>query len=313
MTAWRAGCTRRELMAFLAGGAASAGLPGCVLGSGEGRRGPVRFGVIADVQYADRDRKGTRYYRESPRKLAACVDALNREDLAFVIHLGDFIDRGFESFDRLLPLFHRLRAPGRFVLGNHDFDVEAKKIKDVSARLGMEERYYDFVIGGWRFVVLDGNDVSLHANPEGSAKQSQALALLEEMKARGDENAQPWNGALGAAQTAWLRGRLDKATARGERVVLFCHFPVFPVDRHNLWKDREIVALLEEYRCVAAWINGHNHAGSYALKNGIHYLTVEGMVETPDTTAWATVTAGSSRLSVNGRGREEDRILELVR
>ncbi len=313
MTARREGSTRREFVFYLAGGALSAGLSGCALGSWAGRRDPVRFGVVADVQYADQDRKGTRCYRESSRKLAACVDALNREDLAFVIHLGDFIDRGFESFDKLLPVFDRLRAPGHFALGNHDFDVESGKKQDVPARLGMEERYFDFVVGAWRFVVLDGNDVSLYANPAGSGKERQARAILDAMKARGDRNAKPWNGALGAEQTAWLRGRLDKATARDERVVLFCHFPVFPVNEHNLWKDREVVALLEEYGCVAAWINGHNHAGAYARKRGIHYLTLKGMVETPDTTAWATVSAGLSHLFVNGRGREEDRILELSR
>ncbi len=67
-----------------------------------------------------------------------------------------------------------------------------------------------------------------------------------------------------------------------------------PAAAHNLWNDTELIGVLESHTCVVAYINGHNHAGGYGLKNGIHYLTVPGMVETPDTTAYAVFQVGAA-------------------
>ncbi|MGE9293065.1 MAG: LamG-like jellyroll fold domain-containing protein [Puniceicoccales bacterium] len=60
---------------------------------------------------------------------------------------------------------------------------------------------------------------------------------------------------------------------------------------------------------MRAWINGHNHAGDYAEFEGIHCLTMHGMVETADTTAYAEVEIWSNRLEILGEGREPDRSL----
>ncbi len=80
-------------------------------------------------------------------------------------------------------------------------------------------------------------------------------------------------------------------------------------------KDRkayeDIVARLENHPSAAAYFCGHNHAGAYAAKNGIHYLTFQGMVETGDTNAGAVVTLTRERIEIDGFGREPDRILEL--
>ena len=82
---------------------------------------PLRFGVMADVQYADRDTVGSRHFRQSLALLEQCVADLNGRDLAFTIQLGDIIDRGEESLDRVLAVFERLEMPRYHVLGNHDF------------------------------------------------------------------------------------------------------------------------------------------------------------------------------------------------
>jgi len=56
---------------------------------------------------------------------------------------------------------------------------------------------------------------------------------------------------------------------------------------------------------------GHDHRGGYAVKNGIHYLTVHGMVETEDSTSYAVVHVDGERLEIDGRGRQPDQVLEL--
>ena len=47
------------------------------------------------------------------------------------------------------------------------------------------------------------------------------------------------------------------------------------------------------------------------MKNGIHYLTVRGMVETEDTNAYAVVHVSDDRIEIDGRGRQPDQVLVL--
>ncbi len=260
------------------------------------------FGAIADCQYCNTDDGGTRKYRLSVKKLQSCVDHLNTLELAFVTHLGDFIDKDFESFDTVGPIFAQLKAPRYHVLGNHDFSVADDRKHDVVAKLGMAAKYYDFQVKGWRYVVLDGNDISFHAHPTNSTEHMKSVAYYEQKKI----TAPKWNGAVGPGQILWLRGVLEKASRQKEKVILFCHFPVYPANNHNLWNAEEIISVLEEYPCVKAYINGHNHHGNYGIKNGIHYLTLKGMVDT-EQTSYAVVSTTENNIHVAGYGREADR------
>jgi len=265
---------------------------------------------MSDAQYCDRDPAGSRFYGESKEKLAAAVEDLNAQGLAFTIHLGDFIDAHDACLDALLPVYERLSMPHFHALGNHDFDVSAETKSAVPEKLGLKERYYSFVLAGRRFVVLDGGDVSLYARAAGSEERALAEAMLAELKAAGAAQAQGWNGAVGAEQLAWLKRTLSEAYEADEQVIVFCHFPVYPPGAHNLWNDSAVIEALESGGSVVAYINGHNHAGAHAVKNGIHYLTVHGMVETADTTAYAVVHVDATHLEGDGRGRQPDQVLE---
>ena len=92
--------------------------------------------------------------------------------------------------------------------------------------------------------------------------------------------------------------------------MLFCHFPVYPADPHNLWNAKEVMKLLEEFSCVKAYVNGHNHKGKYGIKKGIHYLTCKGMVET-DQSAFSIFRVQDNQIDVLGYGRETDRLLKI--
>lgn len=278
---------------------------------GRGEAPIFSFGVVADVQYCDSNPAGSRYYRSSLAKLEECAQKFNSSNLAFVVQLGDFIDRDFASFDKVLPIFQKLKCPKYPVLGNHEFSVGPEKREAVLEKLAMEKGYYDFAVQNWRFVVLDGNDISLYANPEGSRSYRDAAARIQELKESGAPNAQEWNGGLGAGQMAWLKDTLDKGLRAGERIILFCHFPVFPPNAHNLLNDGEVVELLESSHCVTAFLSGHNHHGSYGRRKGIHFLSLCGMVETPDQNAFAVVEVHPDRLEVTGFGREPSRTLHF--
>ena len=282
------------------------------------------IGLVADVQYAHAPSSGTRHYRQSLSKLEECVHKLNGKAVAFTIQLGDFIDRDWASFDRVLAIYNRLQMPHYHVLGNHDFQVEKEDKRRVFKKLGLEQGYYDFTHRSWRVVVLDGNDVGFVANTkdarryteEGAAidpaRYREAAAWVESLKRQNLPNAHPYNGAIGRVQLAWLNWTLAKATQAGERVIVCCHFPVVPTPfALNLWNDLEVIQTLETHDCVAAYLCGHHHEGNYAFRNGIHYLTLPGMVETADTNAYGLLEVYPDRLQLNGYGRVPSRIMRL--
>ncbi len=266
------------------------------------------FGLIADCQYCNVIGEGQRKYSQSDEKLQACVEHFNTMDLSWVIHLGDFIDKDWESFDVVEPIYRQLTMPGYHVLGNHDFLVADSLKGFVPKRLGLPSSYYHFVTKGWRFIILDGNDISFHAYP----KESQAYKAAESYYADNQMTSAIWNGAIGMQQMIWLEETFQMAKEKDEQVILFCHFPVFPDNPHNLWNATEVINLIEKYPHVKAYINGHNHDGNYAQKNGVHYLTMKGMVDTEES-SYGILSIEEDRLILTGIGREEDRVLEITK
>jgi len=238
------------------------------------------FGIVADVQYADRDNSGTRYYRSSPSKLANAVNAFNQQKVDFVLSLGDFINDGFHHFDTLNVITDKLIMPLYHVLGNHDFLIYPQGKKDLLSVLNLKQPYYSFVKSKWRFIILDGNDISLYAHTEGSEKHEQASEMLKTLREKKAPNARDWNGGLGEKQLAWLNNELIAAQRRKEKVIVACHFPLYPDHASELlWNAAEVRALIESYPNVVAYLNGHVHKRQYFHENGVHYISFRGMVE----------------------------------
>jgi 3',5'-cyclic AMP phosphodiesterase CpdA len=272
-----------------------------------------RFGVVADPQYADLAPNVAlnRYFRISLARLAEAITEFNGADLAFVVTLGDVIDGIWESFDAILPIYEQLKHPRYFLLGNHDFAVGPDRLASVFARVGMRDPYYDFAVAGHRFVMLDGNEVSLFAPPENDPRRALAEKRLEALRSEGAINAQPWNASLGDVQFLWLRAVLKKAQTAGERVIVMGHYPIYPPNEHNMWDDQRIVDLLAEHDNAVAYLCGHNHAGNFGTHGNTHFINFKGMVDTPDQNTFAIVSVYPDRLEIEGFGREENRILSI--
>ncbi len=271
-----------------------------------GKRNNFSFGVIADCQYCNVVSTGVRKYSISDHKLEECVKNLNKMDLSYTIHLGDFIDKDWSSFDTVVPIFDLLQMPKYHVLGNHDYSVEDEKKPFVVQRLNMPSEYYDFKVYGWRFIVLNGNDISFHSYPKDSEEYQFAASYYEENQI----SSPKWNGAIGKTQLLWLKEKLEQATKSDENVILYCHFPVFPEDIHNLWNAEEVINTIEAYPCVKAYMNGHNHSGNYGIKNSVHYVTFKGMVDT-EQTSYGVVKVSREQLQIIGFGREGNRTLTI--
>jgi predicted MPP superfamily phosphohydrolase len=264
------------------------------------------FGVIADCQYSNREDHRNRKYSLSRNKLNEAVKHFNEMDLEFVVQLGDLIDKDFISYDTVLPILKQLKMQCFHVLGNHDFSVSNNLINSVMEKLNLRSRYYDFTVKDYRFIILDGNDISFYAYPKESVSYRDAVFYYQQH----DIDSPKWNGAIGKKQLIWLRSVLDKANNTNEKVILLCHFPVCPENEHNLWNASEIIELIESYPCVKVYMSGHNHQGNYEFKKGIHYLTFKGMVET-EQTSYSKIQVYADSIFVSGFGREEDRNLRF--
>ncbi|MBN1908101.1 MAG: metallophosphoesterase [Pirellulales bacterium] len=247
------------------------------------------FGLFADVQYGDKPDRGARRYGTSLERLKQCVAELNRHDLDFVIQLGDVIDgndsieKTRQDLDRVLAEFARLDARLYHVVGNHCLTAGRNVLQK---KLELAKPYYDFVpqgASGWRIVVLDGNIAGY--------------------------------GVLGKDQTQWLRVTLAKATRNGERVIVFNHFPLLKkaAPQHRMKKVEPLRTIINESGCVVAYLAGHQHSGGYTNDEGIHHVTVQGMVEAPKRNAYAIVDVFEDRITIRGFGKVPNRSLSIKR
>ena len=273
----------------------------------------VSFGLITDVQYADAEPQGERHFRASLPKLQAAVADLAREQLAFTLHPGDLIERDFASFAAVLPVFDGLGHPVRQVLGNHDFAVADAEKARVVPTLGMPSGYYQFDSCGVRFLILDTNEVSTYRHPAGSTAADAGMEAMQALAAAGQVNAKPWNGGISPTQLEWLDRQLGTADAARQPVIVCGHHPLLPEEGHHTWNHREIIAVLKRHPAVRAYFCGHQHAGAQVISDGVPYITFKSLLHEPDVTAYCVVRLFADRLVIEGRGREESRVIQLSR
>jgi manganese-dependent ADP-ribose/CDP-alcohol diphosphatase len=275
-----------------------------------------QFGLLADVQYADKDDSGSRRYRTAVERLAQCVDEMNAQPIEFAVQLGDIIDGAatpegsLADLERVMTELERLDVPVHHVLGNHCLEVPREELLP---RLAVSLPYRSFARDGWRFLILDSLDVSISGWPVGHARHTQAGNWLATHSGDEHPNARPWNGALGPEQVAWLAAQLEQAAASGEHVVVFSHLPTSGDGADPgaiLWNHAEVSALLEASGVVVAFFAGHHHPGGYAQVNGIHHVTLQAMCDSNEgANAYAYVDVWPERLELRGIGDVPSRTL----
>jgi manganese-dependent ADP-ribose/CDP-alcohol diphosphatase len=269
-----------------------------------------KIGVIADCQYCNCEVKWDRYYKKAPQRLKEAVATLNKDSLSYTIHLGDFIDKQIWSLDSLLPTWNSLKSKSYHVLGNHDFDVGQVNKEKILKKLNLKNRYYSFIQNEWRFIVLDGNDLSFYGTTT-KEKELQTDSLFNILKNKNLPYLKKWNGGLSNKQINWVKSELEASKRENQKVGFYCHFPIYPVDQHNIWNRDQFIALIKPYKNVKLFFNGHNHAGAYEFVDNVHYLTFKGMVDTENTSAFAKVKFDKDTIFVEGFEREPSRKLVI--
>lgn len=269
---------------------------------------PFKIGVIADCQYCNCEVKWGRHYKKAPQRLKEAVYTLNQDSLSYTIHLGDFIDQKMSSLDSVLPTWNSLKSTKYHVLGNHDFDVGQTNKEKIIKKLNLKNRYYSFIENDWRFIVLDGNDLSFYGTTS-KEKEQQTDSIFNLLKEKELPYLKKWNGALSNKQLAWVKTELEKSVKENQKVGFYCHFPIYPVDNDNLWNREQFLALIKSYKNVKLFFNGHNHNGAYKFVDNVHYVTFKGMVDTENTSAFAKVKFDKDTIFIEGFEREISRKL----
>ena len=235
-------------------------------------RQQVRFGLVTDLHYAERENAGKRFYSQSRDKLRDAVETFNNQKVDFLIELGDLKDQGVTPdkeqtiafLDKIEQIFSSFNGPVYHVLGNHDMDSISKSdfLKHTrNAGDANGKNYYSFTRGGVRFIVLDAN-----YNEDGSDYDSGNF---------------DWTYAMiPDKEKEWLKSELDKDNLP---VIVFIHQLLDSFSGISklvcVKNAEEIVGILEKSNRVLAVFQGHHHDGNYSFRNGIHYFTMKAMVE----------------------------------
>ena len=266
------------------------------------------FGIITDVHHCDYLPEGTRFYNKSLSKLRYALNTMKEDSVDFLLNLGDIIDRDFSSYEQVLKLIDSSGLKTYHCLGNHDYSVEPRYKRRIPLPMPDKNGYYSFIQEGFRFIVLNGNELSTYSSLSKAAIKK-AEEYIEVLKSEGLINAIDWNGGISMKQLEWLNSQLGEATAGNENVFIFCHFPTYPDNIHNLLNYNDVNAIIGNYHNIITWFSGHNHMGNYGNFNMTHFVTLKGMVETENSNAWSVVEVYRNKIWIKGSGRERSQIL----
>lgn len=257
--------TRRDFLKVSAGAATAFILPD--FSRPVDRELLARIGIVTDSHYAQIDSRNNRYYRESLDKMRECIEFMNREEIDFIVELGDFVNGAeectLEYLHEIEEIFSKFRGARYHVLGNHDLDSLSKnQFQSVvrNFRISQEATWYSFNRNGLHVVVLDANFCA-----DGTDYDSGNFHWA-------DANITP-------EQLEWLTEDLSKTNLP---VIVFVH-QLLDEDEgsHYINNATEVRNVLEKFPNVLAVLQGHQHTGQYHRIGGIHYYTFIAMVEGP--------------------------------
>ncbi len=290
--------TRRQFLSGSIRTSAAVGMTGLALtrrsnAATEEKAKPFSFGLVTDVHYADIPTNGVRHYRDSRAKLRAAVKTFNRQKVGFVAELGDFCDAGAsknEDLDYLRSIrqiFEEFKGKRHYVLGNHCVTRLTKDEFLANCGATLKRSHYSFDNGPYHFVVLDAN-----------------FKRDESPYSAGNFH---WTDSwIPAWQQRWLAEDLKKAG--NKKSILFVHQNLHNETESTGVKNAPAVRrVLESAGNVLAVFQGHLHSGDYANINGIHYCTLQAMVEGPSSTnnAYAIVTIDGDQITLKPFGKQK--------
>ncbi|MDO4586939.1 MAG: metallophosphoesterase [Planctomycetia bacterium] len=303
----------------------------------------IKFGVLTDIQYADKDNRNNRDYRASLEKFLEASAVFSSEKASFILQLGDVIDEEWQNFSVMIDLWEKTTSiPFRHVLGNHDLLVDNALKEKVYSSLNLPKpAYSSFILNdstnpknNWRFIILDGNEIALYSAINSSEKEK-AEEIRKKFKLANGKLPEEWNGAVSQTQLDWLKDQLTEAEKESQYVAICSHFPLFfqinsYIDNDKLsnlpvvkdiglylfemgvstWNGRAILDILDQFSCVKVYFAGHLHEGGYGNRKNVHHLTFRGMVEASPN-AYSILELDRNNIVVHGYGTEPSAVYQI--
>lgn len=226
----------------------------------------VKFGVAADIHMT--------LTPDVVEKMQTFLDDCRKEDVDFIIQLGDFtwppsnqlrcLD--YSNGDKLISMFNGFEKPSFHVIGNHDCDDLINK--DELLKFWGEEHgpYYSFDMGGFHFVVLDCNFM----NCDGKLI-SKGRDYAEYVKETGREGDRRY---ISEEQLEWLKKDLETTPYPS---ILFSHQRLSP-ERTSIKNNAQLREIIDNApNKVLMSINGHEHVDELEKFGDIWYYNINCM------------------------------------
>ena len=270
------------------------------------------FGLVADVQAGDKpDGKHdgrTQFYRASFAKLGQAAAEWNARcggklwhftsaiggggaaNVKCVLSLGDAVDGNMDEATTAAELaavvahYRSLPCPTHHVLGNHCMKrIPRQRCLAMLGHSGLLGYRTVELSEGWRLLLLDTTDLSLHGGwAAGSPQDVEARAFFEEHD--GLTRVKPYNGGVGRVQLEWLRRELRRAEADAVRVIAASHHPLPAgacAETHRAWNGDVVADALTDSPAFALALSGHYHPGGFVRYRGRPFVTLEALLESP--------------------------------
>ncbi len=213
--------------------------------------------------------KGTEFVRNWDRGLIRAIAETNLLDPQpdFIVYGGDLAQLGKkEELDHGAEMMAKLKAPVKYVLGEHDFYLDMGAYWE---KLFGGKQYYSWDHKGVHFVVLN----SILTYDKWINKWPSAAERMNQMAGLDNPNGSPF--MIGDAQFAWLKQDLAKV-AKDTPVVVFSHSPLQKIYKGwNFWTEEaeDIQAVLNQFSNVNV-IYGHVHQIQYNRIGNINFHSV---------------------------------------
>ncbi len=268
----------------------------------------LTIGLIADIQYADKPSKGTRFYRESLSKLDHCVETLNTHKTNFNIVFGDLVDEGPKDLKPIEDRLNQLDSAHYTILGNHDYPSSHEDL-EIHKKFGMPSSYYSILRNDWLFIFLNSNELSEYAIYNDPKQEKALQEMMSTLKSNQRKNATSYNGGISKKQLKFLIHQLELAKKNHKKVIVCTHHPLFPENGLEALNNREILEILQKATHVKAVLAGHHHSGNYALYKDLPIITLEGMVETEKENAFGILELQEKTMNIQGFGKLTSRTI----
>lgn len=176
-----------------------------------------------------------------------------------VIQLGDFCHPE-EDARKLMEEWNAIEAEKYHVLGNHDMDKGTKE--DIQKFWGMNERHYHFDKNGWKFVVIDMNNL----------KDGNDYVPYGNANFYVDSAKRTW---ADPEQLEWLNTTLAESKLP---VIVFTHQPIG--NRPDSPQQQPLLKIISQHVSTPgrsktrAVICGHEHQDWHREVDGVHHICI---------------------------------------